>query len=217
MGEFSKYFKIGDEKTIRLSNGENITVQVVAFNHDKIAGEEGTAGVTFIMKNLLAEEYSLSGYQWAETTIRRELIPELINTFPKDLQSAITNVVKKSKGFNAFGNYLGTFETEDSLWIPSLSEVIDTSSSDESKVYEYFKNNPSELKKKLANGSGDYNTWWLRTAVKTFSGTGINAVERYGFNIVLPDGTTSYQTSISSGGIVGGYVTPNGICLGFCI
>lgn len=52
-GSADKYFSVGDEKTISLTTGEQVTLVILGFDHDDLTGG-GKAGMTIGMKNLLA-------------------------------------------------------------------------------------------------------------------------------------------------------------------
>lgn len=58
-------YDIGDEKTITLKDPttneeENVTLQILGFNHDDLADGTGKAGMTIGVKNLLKTEHKMN-------------------------------------------------------------------------------------------------------------------------------------------------------------
>ena len=58
-GSADKYFSVGDEKTISLTTGEQVTLVILGFDHDNLTGG-GKAGMSIGMKNLLATKYRMN-------------------------------------------------------------------------------------------------------------------------------------------------------------
>ena len=60
-GLASEYgFQVGDEKNITLSTNEALTLAIMDFDHDDLADGTGKAGITFGLKNLMAETRTIN-------------------------------------------------------------------------------------------------------------------------------------------------------------
>lgn len=89
-GSASKYFSVGDEKTIELTTGEEITLVILGFNHDDLASG-GKAGITIGMKNLLATRYAMNSSNtnaggWDQSKMRTETMQTLLAQLPSDCE-----------------------------------------------------------------------------------------------------------------------------------
>ena len=188
-GNASEYFAVGDEKTIELSTGEEITLVVLGFNHDDLTDGSGKAGMTIGMKNLLATTYrinptSTSANGWDGSEMRTSTMATLFSQLPSDLQSVIKQVNKKATA----GRQSTSITTSaDKLWLLAMSEIFSATSIENSTIsntknyadaykaegtqYKYYENligdndqkdNPL-LIKKLSNGSGKAEDWWWRS------------------------------------------------------
>ena len=158
-GKAPTAFKVGDEKNITLSTGEQITMVILGFNHDDLADGSGKAGITLGMKNALTTNYVMnassktydgqSGYNaggWLNCEMRNNTMPMLLAYLPQEVRDVIKTVKKKtSKGCTSSV----LLETEDKLFLFSQEEVMGThkyttqyqnSFSGEGEQYEYFKN-----------------------------------------------------------------------------
>ena len=175
MGLASTYFNVGDEKTIQLSTGEQVTLVILGFNHDDLSDGSGKAGITFGMKNLLAAEYRMNATNtntggWNDSEMRTSTMQTLFSQLPSDLQSVIKQVNKKATA----GSISTAITTSaDKLWLLSEVEVDGTTTAgyaDEGEQYEYWKTVKdgtvrADRIKYLSNGSGSANYWWLRSPV----------------------------------------------------
>lgn len=188
-GSADKYFSVGDEKTISLTTGEQVTLVILGFDHDDLTGG-GKAGMTIGMKNLLATTYRMNATAtneggWDESEMRTSTMATLLSQLPSDLQGVIKQVNKKA---TAGGASTSITTSADKLWLLAEVEVDGTTSAgyaDEGEQYEYWKTVKdgtvaADRIKYLSNGSGSANTWWLRspnvshsTYFRTFSSTGI--------------------------------------------
>lgn len=171
-GQAQSVFYVGDEKTIELTTGEEITLVILGFNHDDLTSG-GKAGITIGMKNLLATHYMMnSSYTnvggWDESKMRTETMQTLLAQLPSDLQAVIKSVNKKATA----GNKSTTIKTSsDKLWLFSEVEIDGTTESgyaSEGKQYEYWKTVKdgtvaADRRKRLSNGGGRAWGWWLRS------------------------------------------------------
>lgn len=206
-GSASKYFSVGDEKTIELTTGEEITLVILGFNHDDLASG-GKAGITIGMKNLLATRYAMNSSNtnaggWDQSKMRTETMQTLLAQLPSDLRNSIKQVNKKA---TAGGASTTITTSSDKLFLFSKVEIDGTTSAgyaDEGEQYEYWKTIKdgtvaADRIKYLSNGGGSANHWWLRSPNVSGSGD-----FRY----------------ISSTGTVVNHLAGNtyGVSFGFCV
>lgn len=223
-GAAKTYFSVGDEKTIELTTGEEITLVILGFNHDDLTGG-GKAGITIGMKNLLATTYRMNATStnaggWNNSQMRTSTMATLLSQLPADLRNVIKQVNKKATA----GSQSTTITTSvDKLFLFALAELASKTGLEnstgtsiknnaatyeqEGTQYEYFKNTVGDadiykacpaLVKKLSNGGGSANTWWLRSPDLGYSTT---------FWYVSP-----------SGGVIGNIASYScGVSFGFCV
>lgn len=213
-----EYYNIGDEKTITLSNGNQVTLQIWGFNHDNLTSG-GKANITIGMKHLLASKYQMNTTTtnsggWENCYFRTTTLPQIFTTLPTDLQSVIKMV---DKVCSVGGSSTGTKLISDNLFLFSECEVYGSryyTMAVEGSWYKYWQNirpdlYPNKSAKVLNNGKGSSSYWWLRSPSDNAS-----ALSSYGISI-----NTNFS---GAGGSSIGYVsagadTQYGICLGFCI
>ena len=171
-GSADKYFSVGDEKTISLMTGDQVTLVILGFDHDDLTGG-GKAGMSIGMKNLLATKYRMNATAtneggWDESEMRTSTMATLLSQLPSDLQSVIKQVNKKA---TAGGESTSITTSADKLWLFAEVEIDGTTSAgyaDEGEQYEYWKTVKdgtvaADRKKYLSNGSGSAGIWWLRS------------------------------------------------------
>lgn len=171
-GNAQKYFSVGDEKTIELTTGEQVTLVILGFNHDDLTSG-GKAGITVGMKDLLATKYRMNATDtneggWDECEMRTSTMATLFSQLPSDLQGVIKQVNKKATS----GNQSTTITTSaDKLWLLAEVEIGGTTEAgyaNEGEQYEYWKTvkdgkTRADRIKYLSNGSGSADNWWLRS------------------------------------------------------
>lgn len=203
-------YAVGDEKTITLSTGEQITLQILGFNHDDMSSG-GKANITIGMKNLLASKYQMNTTAtntggWKSCYFRNTVLPQIFVQLPTELQTSIKVVDK----YCALGNGTSSYEiVSDNLFLFSEMEVMEYgyyTMGWEGFQYDYWakldsNDKPSVTNKKLSNGAGVSSVWWLRSPSDVNIATG----SRFGA-INAGGGYNSVDANSS-----------NGICLGFCI
>ena len=206
-GSADKYFSVGDEKTISLTTGEQVTLVILGFDHDDLTSG-GKAGMTIGMKNLLATTYRMNATGtnaggWDESEMRTSTMATLLSQLPSDLQGVIKQVNKKA---TAGSQSTSITTSADKLWLLAEVEVDGTTSAgyaDEGEQYEYWKTVKdgtvaADRIKYLSNGSGSANYWWLRSP-----NVGDSAFFRY---------------FTSTGGVSNGYAyRTRGVSFGFCV
>lgn len=205
-GTATQYFNIGDEKTVTLTTGEEITFVIIAFHHDIPTGG-GLATMTLCSKYLLSTMYPVTTREsynlgdntggWDKCLMRESTMNTIYGQLPLALQKIILSVDKKATA----GNKSSTIVTSsDKLWLFSEVEVTGTSTSpykNEGTQYEYFKDTSNRLKY-LNNGTTSAQDWWTRSP-------DISDTEY--FREITYNGSGSYGYCGS-----GGYV-----CFGFCL
>ena len=213
-GTASTKYKVGDEKTITLTTGEEVTVQIWGFGHDDLADGSGKAGITLGMKNLLATTYAMNSSNtnsggWEASKMRKTTMPAILATLPEDLQAVIKEVNKLSSEGGSSADALDT--TADKLFLFSVKEVTgaNTYSLDgEGTQYDLWKTLlyngafPQRRIKRLSNGDGNASFWWTRSARTDYSSS------------------FCYFDSLGSVGSYNDYGTASnsrGVCLGFCV
>lgn len=205
-GTASTKWAVGDEKTITLTTGEEVTLQILGFNHDDKADGSGKAGITFGMKNLLAAKYPMNSTEtnkggWNSSAMRTSTMVTLLSQLPSDLRSVIKGVSKKATAGNKSTSII---TSTDSLFLFSRIELDATTMTgykNEGEQYEYWKtrNTSEDRKKYLSNGAGEYSAWWLRSPDTTETNTFECVISAsYGF--------TSYPAN-----------SLYGVCFGFCV
>lgn len=198
-GLAQSYWMLGDTKDFESAAGEVLTAQIYGFNHDtKTAG--GTAGITFGLKNLMAETqkmqtsginaigYNCDLYRWLNL-IGTGVLPDVLNSGI----CAVDKLTWNSKGgFDTISMKVFLFSTNE-CGGANLSAV------GEGTKYSIFTDNTSRIKK-LANGSGESNAWWHRSP-------DINDTSFMKYTCVNADGSFSSVAANSK----------LGVNFGFCI
>ena len=206
-GSADKYFSVGDEKTISLTTGEQVTLVILGFDHDDLMGG-GKAGMTIGMKNLLATTYRMNATAtneggWDESEMRTSTMATLLSQLPSDLQGVIKQVNKKA---TAGGASTSITTSADKLWLLAEVEVDGTTLAgyaDEGEQYEYWKTVKdgtvdADRIKYLSNGSGSANAWWLRSPSVSSS--------------------TNFRYFYSTGNVSNDYARyTRGVSFGFCV
>ena len=200
-GIASDVWQVGDTKDIVVGD-ETLTVEIVGFDHDDLSDGSGKAGITFGLKNLMANTRKMNSsntntggftgsdmYEWLQGT--------LLNSLPSDLQAVLKSVNKKTSA----GNKSSTINTNAmKIFLFSEIEIFGTvthSAPGEGSQYSRFATTSSRIKY-LSNGSGSANFWWERSPYVNGSNN---------FCVVNSDGDAGrYDSSIS-----------RGVCFGFCV
>ena len=145
------YFSAGDEKTIELTTGEQVTLIILGFNHDDLSDGTGKSSITLGLKNALTTNYPMNteltnSGGWGATVMRTSTLQTVYGQLPTELKGLIKSVNK----LTARRDLSGEIEvTSDKLFLFSQEEVMGTHMEDvmgnnsfpgEGKQYEYFKN-----------------------------------------------------------------------------
>lgn len=198
--DLSKFWNVGDTKSVRLTTNETIELQIAGFNHDTYA-DGVTAPVTFVVKDCLNTKAQMNGTNtnaggypasamksWVETNIYDKL--------PSDLKGLVAPV--KKKWYTTYNDANSLTESNYNVWLLSEAEVFDsityTIGTGEGSKYDVFTDNASRVK--IVNGTAD--SWWLGSSDKD----GGNA-----FVVVYSNGNDFFDNAINS----------HGVCAGLCI
>lgn len=196
----NNFWSVGDTKDIVVS-GETLTVEIIGFNHDDLADGSGKAGITFGMKNLMANTRNMNptntnagGYE------KSEMFSYVNTTIFQGMDSELKNVIKEVKKDVDGGQSSSVYKLNIKVFLFSETEVFGTSNEyKEGSKYSRFTSN-SIRTKKLSNGTGDGENWYLRTSDKVRQyWTGVRG-DHSGQN-----GTLMYP------------MNNNGVCFGFCV
>lgn len=186
----------GDSKTMTI-DGINYQFDIVGKNHDTYTAG-GIAPLTFGLHDCYGTKSKMnsSGTNstgWNDSKMRTETLPAILAKMPENIQNGIRAVNK----LTATSGSSSTINTaSDKLFTFSEMEVYGSATysySGEGKQYDYYKAGNSKIKKVGSTAS----QWWLRSPY---------ADDRYGFCVVVADGSIS--GSIAS--------TSDGVCFGFC-
>lgn len=205
-------WSVGDTKNIVVS-GETITMQIIGFNHDTLTSG-GAAKITFGMKDLMAntrqfnrDDEAVGGYSTSQ--IHSYVDNTVYNSFPSDLRSVIKPVNKKVN--SGYPNW-DVSTVAMNVFLFSMCEIYTVGTGNahwsvrgdgSGSRYAHFSSNSTRIKR-LANGSGNANTWWTMTPM-------ISTVDAWRCEIsdMGSDGTSSGSGEAQN--------TRNGVCFGFCV
>lgn len=211
-GKASSVFSLGDTR-VETINGEEITLEIVGFNHDNLSDGTGKAGITVIAKTLFAEPMkfdtvcgNLNQYKhWSNCSLRTWCNGDLFNSLPTELSSVIKAVDKLSDSAN--GGKLVT--TSDKIWVPSREELTTASFSDSS--YKWHQS---------TSGQGTKYAWYTSASrrKKYVNGKTINYL--YLTRSTAYNNSSTYKTSyalvINADDTVG-VLNKSYVPIGFCI
>lgn len=169
-GTASTKYNIGDEKTVTLTTGEEIVLQIWGFDHDDLADGSGKAGITLGMKGLLNTAYRLrtsgtSDGGWNTCVMRTTTMPAILATLPSDLQAVIKTVTKQSVDGLATPSVV---ETDDQLFLFSPVEIAGASTSysadgEQYAFWQTFENNGAYANDRIKfTSDGSAESWWTR-------------------------------------------------------
>ncbi|MCI8331991.1 MAG: S8 family serine peptidase [Clostridiales bacterium] len=91
---------VGDEKKVKLSTGESLTLQIYGFNHDNLTAG-GKAGITFGLKEIMQNARAMAGSDtnqggFTESSMYRWLNEDVYKSLPADLRTSIKAADKKT-------------------------------------------------------------------------------------------------------------------------
>lgn len=196
-------WQIGDGKD-EVIEGETLTFAILDFNHDDKADGSGKAPITMGMPQLMAKTQQMAssavnanagGYT---ASLVYSYLSDLFDKFPEELKSVIVEVNKKTSA----GEQSTTIDTNAMNLFPfSEIEIMGSASSSvagEGTQYPYYSTTSNRIKK-LANGTGNAQSYWTRSPWKK-SNNGYVYIESSGIVSALMGNTNNL-----------------GISFGFCI
>ena len=208
---------VGQEKTVTLSTGEEVTFVILGFNHDDLADGSGKAGITFGMRDLLETPYQV----WE--TVRNEynlgfsdtMLPNVLTTIKNSLPNELVECIKNVKKWSIIHSYA------------KYTDGYRTSYGDGSSSYGLFLFNIEEVLGVHLSTTHHQQYPYFNTAG---AGKGLGGMTpyRYALRDIYKDMTTPYRSGIYSISETGGISYANllsndesfpktGICFGFCI
>ena len=168
-GTLGNYYQIGDTKTIELTGGERVVMELVSINDG-----EGTAGayyprgtVDFISKDCLQTTRSMNSSNtnaggWVSCALRTTLNTTIYETLPQTVKDVI---VEKTHKTSAGSQSTSLVEHTDKLWLPTEYEMFgaitysaNTENANVNKHYAVFDTNADRIKHQGTNGSAV--GWW---------------------------------------------------------
>lgn len=206
-GTYSTKYSVGDTKLLNLGSEGFVAMQIAAFDADTLADGSGKAPISWISEQLLKTDHRMNPgcvknsdgtYQegtggiggWEKSEMRSYLIDTIKPLIPSSVSNAIKPVTKTQPAYNTSGS-LFTQTTTDDVWIPSYSEMFNSSS----LYFPLFQNTAANRIKKTL-GSTSVSSWRLRSAGNT-----------YDFNLVDSGGASSYASANGSSGVALGFCT----------
>lgn len=168
-GTLGNYYQIGDTKTIELTGGERVVMELVSINDG-----EGTAGayyprgtVDFISKDCLQTTRSMNSSNtnaggWVSCALRTTLNTTIYETLPQAVKDVL---VEKTHKTSAGSQSTSLVEHTDKLWLPTEYEMFgaitysaNTENANVNKHYAVFDTNADRIKHQGTNGSAVL--WW---------------------------------------------------------
>ena len=168
-GTLGNYYSVGDTKTLELSGGERVVMELASINDG-----EGTAGAyyprgtaDFISKDcmLTTRQMNVSNTNsggWPSCKMRTDLNNVVYDLLPQAVKDAIVEKTHKS---SAGGQSTTLVEHSDKLWLPTEWEVFGsityaagTENGNVNKHYAVFDSAGDRIKHLGTGGSATY--WW---------------------------------------------------------
>ena len=211
-GTYRTKYKIGNYKPLDLGVEGVINMQIAGFDVDDMADGSGKIPITFIGKELLANNRRMNPsliknvdgtYQdgtgsidgWEKCEMRTKLNTEILPLVPDIIANRIAMAIKTQKSIDKTGANYNQI-THDTLWIPDVKDMGYL----KAKYGKLYSDKTSMLKYKVNNGE-TIGAWWLRGTSKYNNGY------NYMFDNINIDIANS---SANTGG-------EKGVCLCFCL
>lgn len=172
-GYASKFFAVGDEKDITLTNNDVLTLVILDFNHDDGFAEDKPTlevknKITFGLKNLMSATQCMNRTAtnnggWYGSYMSEWLNNDVYSMLPEDLKTII--VYTNKRYLKGGANNTETDLVLSRLFLFSNVEITGTTENGynaEGSQYSYYLNH--EYSKKLNNGTGSLSNYWLRSS-----------------------------------------------------
>lgn len=199
LGPVKANFCVGDTKTVKLRNGEKITLRIIGLYHDVDAFGRRIP-ITWEMVDYMKTEAPMNDDWtnkggWAHSSMRKYLNEDILPLLPDDLLSAIIPAQKET----TLGGTLKELEqTKDSLFLLSEWEKYGRlfyAAAQEGHWYEFYAQEGTSYAK-TRNGKRDWG--WLRSPYGSGSTT---------FCSVTSSGDANHYTASGSIGVAFGLCT----------
>ena len=115
-------------KPVELAEGVQNAVRLIGIRHDQLADGSGACGLSFMLeaplvaKSMNTQPVSSGGWETSEA--RAWLNEHGVALFPKELQTLIRTVRKKTDNIGGTKDPASVTETRDRLWLPSYAELV---------------------------------------------------------------------------------------------
>lgn len=123
---YASDYEIGDTKTMTMSNGDSVVMQIIAFDTDDKADGTGKAKITWLCKYIYGHHAMYLSDSttcgWASTTMRSWLHDDVLPMIPNEIRSKIVEVSKMYFNDHSYGSSTPS-TSADKIWIPSAYEV----------------------------------------------------------------------------------------------
>lgn len=180
-GTYAEKYAVGDYKPMKLTTGETVNMQIVAFDADeKASGSK--AAISWLSVDLLKETRVMNSTfsnvgGWEASELRAWLQSDVYSALPDAVKD---NIVAVNKTYYDYASQ-ETLVCEDTLWIPSVREIGRAEEHEWCKVclerykgecynyevsgvsYTYCANSGVRMKRRR----GKAECWWLRSAVSS--------------------------------------------------
>ena len=122
-------------KSLTLTDGTTVSMQVAGFNHDDRADGTGTAGITFVsrgtvgMRQMNSSDTTVGG--WRDSGLRSWMNTELLGRLPSEVSDVVVPVSKLTNSVGETTDVSAVVATSDTLWTLSYSEIGGQMSTDD--------------------------------------------------------------------------------------
>lgn len=122
-------------KSLTLTDGTTVTMQVAGFNHDDCADGTGTAGITFVSRGTVGTRQMNSSDTtaggWRDSGLRSWMNSELLGRLPSEVAEVVVPVSKLTNSVGETTDVSAVVATSDTLWTLSYSEIGGQMSTDD--------------------------------------------------------------------------------------
>ena len=196
--DYATAYAVKDTKTMELTDGTKIKMDLAAIDTDVKSDNSGTAKMTWIC-HVIPYTYRMNSAGvttngWAGSEMRSWLISDILSKIPTEIKSHMVSV---KKSYLSVSPNTETLWSDDEIWIPSYKEVGFTGATyieSDGVVYSSLFGSKTDRIKHNTSGSAD--KWWLRTAYS-----------EYLFDLVDNDGSNANSYSENTRGVVFGFCT----------
>lgn len=199
---YKEYYNIGDVIPLDLGSEGVVNMIIVAFDSDELADGSGTAPITWVSSEALANKYRMNPelvtnddgtYQegtgaiggWGASELRAYLNDTVKLLIPEAIRSKIKEVNKYSVSFDTSGAKDRAACSIDSIWIPSLYEFDNSNNSGRETKGVCYKNNIGLTPNFSVFNVGHAPVIQTRTASSTTSFKAVGAASSSAYNAYM--------------------------------